>query len=278
MTALFDDKAVRAHLSRAARQKDAPDFLWKHLGAALAERLLDIRRTFDTVLEIAPQDLVTSPKIKSKKRLAPEPVSIWPLEENSLDALISLGHLHWDNDPVGSLIQFRRALKPDGLFLGALFGGETLYELREAIAAAEMEILGGVSPRLSPFATLPDMAGLMQRAQFALPVVDGEKITVTYKNLTALVADLRGMGQTHAAAKRDRRILPKAFWPKVEEIYRARSATEDGRLKATVEVFYLLGWCPDASQPKALKPGSAKARLSDALKTVEIGTGDFAKN
>ncbi len=277
MSAIFDDKAVRAHLSRAARIKDAPDFLWQHLGRALGDRLRDIRRDFAEALEISPRDSVSSPKIKNKTHLAAVPQSVWPLEENSLDALLSLGHLHWENDPVGSLIQFNRALRPDGLFLGALFGGESLFELREVIAEAEMELLGGVSPRVSPFSLLPDMAALMQRAQFALPVVDSEKISVTYGDLAALIADLRGMGQTHAAAKRDRRIVPRGFWPLVEKIYRDRFA-ENGRLRATVEIFYLTGWRADASQPKPLKPGSATARLSDALGAVEIGSGDFAKN
>jgi SAM-dependent methyltransferase len=268
MNAIFDDKTKDLHRARAARASDAPDFLWQHMAASVSDRLSDVKRSFDNAGLVSAFPFAPLVKIKHSENFS---------DAGTYDAVLSLGNLHWENDPVGALIRFNRALKPDGLFLGALFGGESLWELRDAIAEAEMEILNGISPRVSPFIALQDMAGLMQRAQFALPVADSEKITITYGDLMSLVRDLRGMGQSHAAIKRDRRILPKSFWPRVEEIYRARFS-EKGKLCATVEIFHLLGWKQDASQPQALKPGSAKERLSDALKTIEIGAGDLAKN
>jgi hypothetical protein len=164
------------------------------------------------------------------------------------------------------MAQWQRSLKPDGLLLGSFFGGETLSELRHCIMQTESEIYGGMSPRVSPFVSLQDMAALMQRAQFALPVVDHEMVTVTYESLEKLLNDLRGMGQGNAVFKRDKKILPKIFWPMVEKIYRENFANEQGRLKVTVEIIYFLGWAPAASQPQPLKRGSATHRLVDVLK------------
>lgn len=243
---------------------------------------MDIRRDFDVAVEISAMPSVLDEGFLKKKtirhvlRAAPiHPVlgsvdavadeEYWPFAPASLDALISVCHLQWVNDLPGALVQFRRSLKPDGVFIGAFFGGETLMELRASIQQAETEIYGGISPRVSPFVGLQDMAALMQRAQFALPVADHEFVTVTYEGIGALINDLRVMGQEHAVVKRDRRILARHFWPRVEEIYRQNFSTPQGKLKATVEIIHVLGWAPHASQPQPLKRGSATHSLVDVL-------------
>ena len=190
----------------------------------------------------------------------------WPIKNQSLDALVSLNHLQWVNDVPGAMIQFQNSLKPDGLLLGSFFGGETAQELRHVLALAESEIYGGISPRVSPFVGLQDMAALMQRANFALPVVDHDITTVTYTNFKKMISDLRGMGQGNAIAKRNGKILTKQFWARVEELYREYFTNDAGRLTATVEIIYFLGWAPADNQPKPLARGSATHRLVDVLK------------
>lgn len=274
---IFNHDMVRDHLQRSAKLPQDP-FLWKHCGRNLQDRLLDIRRGFDNVVEISGGEFVLTPEFLSHKNIASPHYhfslpqgehELWPFAPQSLDGIVSLGHLHWVNDLPGTLLQFKQALRPDGLFLAAFIGGESLRELRAAIAQVEMDIYGGVSPRVSPFVTLPDMAALMQRAQFALPVVDNEMVTITYSSLEKMIADLRSAGQTNAIAKRDRRILRKDFWPRVEEFYRAHFSDQNGKLKATMEIIYALGWSPDASQPQPLKRGSATVDLAEFLKTRE---------
>lgn len=288
MSILFDRERVRMHAQRA-HLLNGDLFLIARMADALRDRLFDIKRSFDTVVEIAPQAMVVNEQARIDKTIrhafhfsalegsgtAIIDDEILPIAAQSCDALISLGSLHWVNDLPGTLVQMKRALKPDGVFLAGFFGGETLQELRDVLTQTESQILGGVSPRVSPFIGLPDMAALMQRAQFTLPVVDYERVTVTYKDLKSLIRDLRAMGQTHAVLRNDKRILPKRFWQRAEERYRADFATEDGRLKATFDLFYLIGWAPHESQQKPLKPGSATHRLADILKSEEKGTGEF---
>ncbi len=194
----------------------------------------------------------------------------------TLDLAVSALALQFVNDLPGALIQIRRALKPDGLFLAALIGGDTLTELRQSFAAAESEIEGGISPRVAPFADIRDIGGLLQRAGFALPVVDSERIIVRYDTVFALMHDLRRMGATNALTERRRKPLKRATLFKMAEIYRERFADADGRLRATFEVIWLSGWAPHESQQQPLKPGSAKTRLADALGAREIPAGEKA--
>ena len=192
-----------------------------------------------------------------------------PFAPASLDLAVSTLGLHWTNDVVGALIQVRRALKPDGLFIGAFLGGATLTELRQSLVAAESEILGGAGSRVSPFADTQDAASLLQRAGFALPVADLDRITVTYEHPLKLLADLRQMGETNVLADRHPRGLTRALLARTSEIYAARFSDPDGRVRATFEIITLTGWAPHESQQVPLKPGSAKMRLAEALGTVE---------
>ena len=178
------------------------------------------------------------------------------------------------NDLPGALIQIRRALKPDGLFLGALIGGESLTELRQAFAAAETEIEGGVSPRVAPFVDLRDLGALLQRAGFALPVTDVDRVIVRYASPLDLMHDLRRMGAGNALAERRRTPLRRATLKRMMEIYAERFAGADGRIAATFEIVWLSGWAPHESQQQPLAPGSAKTRLADALRTMEIPAGE----
>ena len=201
-----------------------------------------------------------------------------PFADGSLDLVVSALALQFVNDLPGTLIQIRRALKPDGLLLAALIGGDSLTELREAFAQAESEIEGGASPRVAPFADVRELGALLQRAGFALPVVDSDRLTVRYKTVLRLMRDLRRMGATnvldrappHAAQARRR-------YAGMAEIYAERFADADGRLRATFEIVWLSGWAPHESQQKPLKPGSATQRLADALGTREISAGEKPK-
>lgn len=192
-----------------------------------------------------------------------------PFAPASLDLIVSSLSLHWANDVIGALVQARLALKPDGLFIGALFGGATLTELRQALTAAELELTGGAGPRVSPFADPSDAAGLLQRAGFALPVADVDRVTVRYDHPLRLMADLRRMGETSVLAERHPRPLTRAVLARACEIYARDFADADGRLPATFEILTLTGWSPSETQQKPLRPGSAKMRLADALGAVE---------
>lgn len=199
-----------------------------------------------------------------------------PFADGSLDLAVSALALQFVNDLPGTLIQIRRALKPDGLLLAALLGGDTLIELREAFAEAEAEIEGGVSPRVAPFADVRALGALLQRAGFALPVVDSDRLTVRYDSVFGLMRDLRRMGATNILRERRRRPLKRATLAKMAEVYARRFADADGRLRATFEVAWLSGWAPHESQQKPLKPGAATQRLADALGAREISSGEKA--
>jgi SAM-dependent methyltransferase len=199
---------------------------------------------------------------------------VLPLAEGSLDLAVSALALQFANDLPGLLFQIRRALRPDGLFLAALLGGDTLTELRDAFAAAESEVEGGVSPRVAPFADLRDAGALLQRAGFALPVADVDRVTVRYDTVFDLMLDLRRMGATNALIERRRTPLRRATLFRMAEVYAERFADADKRLRATFEIVWVSGWAPHESQQKPLRPGSAKTRLADALGTKEIPSGE----
>ncbi len=192
-----------------------------------------------------------------------------PFAPGSLDLVVSTLSLNWVNDVIGALIQIRRALKPDGLFIGAFLGGATLTELRQSLMAAEDELLGGAGSRVSPFADASDAAGLLQRAGFALPVADVDRVCVRYAHPLKLLADLRRMGETNVLAERHPHGLTRPLLARTFEIYLERFADPDGRIPATFEILTLTGWAPHESQQKPLKPGSAKMRLADALGVEE---------
>jgi SAM-dependent methyltransferase len=197
-----------------------------------------------------------------------------PFAEASLDLAVSALALQWVNDLPGTLAQIRRALRPDGLFLAALLGGDTLTELRQAFAAAETETDGGLSPRVAPFGDVRELGGLLQRAGLALPVADVDRVTVRYASPFDLMRDLRGMGATNALIERRRVPLKRATLLRMAEIYADRFSDPDRRLRATFDIVWLSGWAPHESQQQPLRPGSAKSRLADALRSIEQSAGE----
>jgi len=197
-----------------------------------------------------------------------------PFRDGALDLVVSALALQFANDLPGVLAQIRRALRPDGLFLAALVGGDTLSELRQSFAAAESDVEGGISPRVAPFADLRELGALLQRAGFALPVTDVDRLTVRYDSPFALMHDLRRMGATNMLIDRRRTPLRRATVMRMAEIYAQRFADADGKVRATFDIVWLSGWAPHSSQPQPLKPGSAQARLADALGTREISAGE----
>ncbi len=208
-------------------------------------------------------------------RVAADP-ELLPFGEASFDLAVSALALHWVGDLPGALIQLRRALMPDGLFLGAMLGGVTLSELRTALIEAELAEEGGAGPRVSPTADLGDAAALLQRAGFAMPVADADTITVTYPDALALMRDLRAMGETNALSVRRHESLRRGTLARAATLYHQRFGLADGRIPASFEILFLTGWAPAANQPRPLRPGSATHRLADALGTVEISAGDHA--
>jgi len=280
---IFDFAAYRRARARAARTGES--FLVHDTVDHLALRLAGINRRFGCALDLHSRSSMFSalqPCAETWVRtgFAPDKPSIishdeaLPFADASFDLVTSVLSLHAVNDLPGALIQIRRALKPDGVFLAALFGGETLRELKIAFAAAESEILGGATPRVAPFADVRDLGGLLSRAGFALPVADVERTTVRYRDLNRLFADLRDAGETNVLAHRSARFLSPRILDAVKREYAARFSDSEGRLIATVDIVYLTGWAPHESQQKPLAPGSARTRLADALGTTEIPTGE----
>jgi SAM-dependent methyltransferase len=275
---IFDRHAVTLHRARA--QKIAGDtFLVRQAAEGLAGRLESVRRTFVTGLDFDGSDssfaivrLHASEWTRARLR-ADETLDGGPQQ---FDLVTSVLSLHAVNDLPGVLLQIGRALRPDGLFVAALFGGDTLFELRESLAAAETETLGGISPRVAPFADVRDLGGLLQRAGFALIVADVERTVVRYRDMATLFADLRAMGETNALAERNRQPLPRKTLAAALAHYSNCHSDADGRLRATFDIVYLTGWSPHESQQKPLRPGSATARLADALRTSEHSAGERA--
>jgi SAM-dependent methyltransferase len=269
---LFDRAARISKRARAERlQGDA--FLAREAAEGLTERLAAVNRTFSLALDVdsLPQGIqALRPFARNWDRATIETGDAIAAEPGKYDLAVSILSLHAVNDLPGLLVQIRRALKPDGLFMAALFAGSTLTELRQSFLAAESEIKGGISPRVSPFADIRDLGGLLQRAGFALPVSDLERTIVRYRELPRLVWDLRGMGETNTLSGRDRALMPRKLLAATAAQYADKFADADGRLRATFEIAYLTGWSPHESQQQPLKPGSAKTRLADALGTAEI--------
>ena len=293
---VFDRRAVRLHRDRAARTLAEHDFLFHESAARLADRLDDIVRQFPRTLDLGchggemsrllagRSGIETLVQCDLSARMAERAgglcvaadEELLPFADGAFDLIVSNLSLHWVNDLPGALIQARRALKPDGLFLAAMLGGRTLAELRQALMEAETEVEGGFSPRVSPFVDVRDGGDLLQRTGFALPVADADVISVSYIDPFRLFADLRGMGETNAVRERRKGVTPRATMMAAAEAYRNNFAGPDGRLPATFEVIYLTAWAPHASQQTPLRPGSARSRLSDALDTTEIPAGDRA--
>ncbi len=282
--AIFDRRLVRRRLARAAAA-GAQEFLLVHASEEVCDRLSSIKREFSAVLDAGTPSPWLAVRLADRLRpgllvrMAPlaetagdglllrvlgDEESL-PLAPKCFDLAVSALCLQNLNDLPGALVQLRRVLKPDGLFLGCLLGGQTLHELRTALAVAETEIYGGISPRVAPFADVRDMGGLLQRAGFALPVADSEPVTVRYAGLFGLMADLRAMGATNALAARLRKPSTRSLFLRAANIYAERFADPDGRVRATFEMIFVSGWAPHESQQKPLPPGSAKMRLADAL-------------
>ena len=296
---VFDRAAVRHHRERAAGAFGAHDFLHREVAERLAERLDDVTRRFPRALclgahdgamaralrgrggietmvqcDLSPAMAATAARAGGPSLAADE--EFLPFAAESFDLIVGLLTLHWVNDLPGALIQARRCLKPDGLFLAAMLGGETLRELRDCLAEAEIAEEDGLSPRLSPFADIRDAGALLQRAGFALPVADLDSIAVTYADALALMHDLRGMGESNAVAARRRGFTRRATLLRAAALYRERFRDKDGRLPATFQVVTLTAWAPHDSQQQPLRPGSAVTRLADALGSEEIAAGDKA--
>jgi SAM-dependent methyltransferase len=294
---LFDRALHRRRLDRAAGGYDHAGFLKARAAGDIVQRLEAIMRRFPTAVDLGARngafraalaesdaaekiDLLIETDLSARMlagRTGPRLVADeerLPFAPESLDLVVSSLALHWTNDLVGALVQVRRALKPDGLFIGAFLGGATLTELRQCLLEAETELSGGAGLRVSPFADGFDGAGLLQRAGFALPVSDVDRVTVRYGHPLSLLRDLRAMGETNVLFDRPRGGLTRRLLFRALEIYAERFADPDGKVTASFEIITVTGWAPHESQQKPLKPGSAKARLADALKTKERSAGE----
>jgi SAM-dependent methyltransferase len=290
---VFDRSLLRRRLARAVAAGGA-DFLLARVADDIADRLSTVTRSFPTSLDLGTPGphvaLALEGRASAQRLVRAAPIArvlgsgswngivcdeeLLPFAQASFDLVVSALALQGINDLPGALLQIRRALKPDGLFLACLLGGQTLHELRTAWAIAEEEMQGGASPRVAPFADVRDMGALLQRAGFALPVSDIDSLTVRYDHMFALMAELRAMGATNALHDRTRRPLRRATLLRAAETYATLFSEADGRVRATFEIVWLSGWAPHESQQKPLAPGSARMRLADALGTKEIKAGD----
>lgn len=296
---LFDRALHRARLDRAAPDFASADFLKARAAQDVVMRLETILRRFPVAVDLGARnghffkaladsdaraniDTLIEADLsgrmlggRSGLRVVADEERL-PFGDATLDLVTSTLSLHWTNDLVGALIQIRRALRPDGLFVGAIFGGATLTELRQSLLAAEAELSDGASMRVSPFADAIDAAGLLQRAGFALPVADVDRVKVRYAHPLGLLQDLRRMGETSVLLDRSRKPLTKKVLFRAMELYAERFTEADGRVPATFEIVSVTGWAPHDSQQKPLRPGSAKMRLADALGATEQSAGDKA--
>ena len=268
---LFDRALLRARQDRALRNEPAT-FLLDRVAEDMEERLHAVLRDFADVADIwSPGELLRKPsrdrfKSIAQIKLEQSGQEILALQPESLDLVVSALAFQFVNDLPGMLAQIGRALRPDGLLLAAMIGGDTLTELRQSFAAAEAECEGGMSPRVAPFADLRDVGALLQRAGFALPVTDVDRVVVRYDSAFALMQDLRGMGATNVLVERRRMPTRRATLLRMAQIYAERFSDADGRIRATFDVIWLSGWAPHESQQKPLQPGSAKASLAEAVK------------
>jgi len=286
---VFNRRTVRRHRARAAGELSDHDFLFRESAERLCDRLDDITRTFPLGLDLGGRTGLLARTLAGRGGvetlvhcdLAPEMVSVaakntsapvlaadeeaLPFAGGVFDLILSNLTLHWVNDLPGAMLQARQALKPDGLFLASVLGGETLKELRQSLMEAEITEEDGLSPRVSPMADVRDLGGLMQRAGFALPVVDSETVTVMYDDAMTLMADLRAMGETNAVLERRKGFFRRGTLMAALARYQGAFADSDGKIPATFQILTMTGWAPDASQPQPLKPGSARTSLVDTL-------------
>jgi len=259
-------------------QFDKADFIARDMIEGIKDRLAMINRGFARMLiigdhlDILIADIQHEFGIEEIHKVALDERELIFSENADFDAVISFGVMHWLNDPTGHLIQAKRLLKPDGLFIGCMLAGQTLYELRTAFAEAETEILGGISPHVAPMAEIRDLGGLLQRAGFALPVADIDTLTVSYGSALSLMQDLRNMNETNIMQARSRKGMRKSVLSGMMDKYINNFSNEDGSLCATFDIATLTAWAPSPDQQQPLRPGSAKARLADALNTAEIKT------
>lgn len=293
---LFDRKLLRRRRERFATEIEAREFLLTHVASEIAERVEVMLRPFPRALDLGAYhgilgrkvaalpsvgDMIYAESAYAFAALCPRPTLVCdedalPFKGASFNLIVSGLALHRVNDLPGALIQIRRALAPDGLFMAALLGARALSELKAALLEAEAETEDGASPRVSPFADVRDYGALLQRAGFALPVADAETLTLTYPSPRELMREVRALGGGNVLLARSKAPLPRRTLERAEEIYRARHALPDGTIGATFETVYLSGWSPHESQQKPLMPGSAAQRLADALRTTEQSAGDKA--
>ncbi len=285
---VFDRNAVRRHRDRAAARLSEHDFLFMEAAERLCDRLDDVKRKFETALDLGchggcvAKNLNGRGGIKNLTQtdISPAMVALaektghpsvvadeenLPFDDGSFDLVLSNLSLHWVNDLPGALIQIRKSLKPDGLMLASVFAERTLWELRESLMAAEIEIEGGISPRVSPFATVQDLGSLLGRAGFALPVLDTDTITVSYPDAFKLMADLRGMGENGAVSGRRKTFTREDTILRAASYYQEKFVDDDGRIPATFDIVTMTAWAPGPNQPQPLKPGSAEINLSLAI-------------
>lgn len=295
---VFDRKLVQRHRERAAPGFARADFLIRESAVRLADRLLDVTRSFPLALDLGchtgalGDELKASPKIgmlfqadfssamaraaaaaNDRPSVCADEEAL-PFAPQSLDLVLSNLSLHWVNDLPGALSQIRLALKPDGLLLATVFGTETLKELRGVLIEAEVEIAGGTAPRVSPFTDVRDAGNLLTRAGFSLPVVDAETLTVTYSDMFKLMVDLRAMGEANTVIERRRIPTRRDVFLRAAQLYAERFADARGRIAASFQIITMTAWAPHASQQKPLRPGSASARLADALQAKEVTLDD----
>ncbi len=289
---IFDRRLLRQRLARALRG-GGEDFLLTRAAEDLIDRLAPVQRSFGTILDLGSPRSAGAARLAASfpdaalTRAAPlldNGAGRWalvradeealPFAPESFDLAVSLLSLHVVNDLPGTLVQIRRALKPDGLFMACLMGGQSLTELRTVLTTAEAELNGGVSPRVAPFADLRDLGSLLQRAGFALPVTDSDHVTVRYASVFRLFDDLRAMGATNVMTERSRRPLTRRLLLRAAELYAERFSDPDGRFRVTFELVWLSGWSPHESQQKPAKRGSATVSLADALSAIRTSRGD----
>ncbi|MEJ6389845.1 methyltransferase domain-containing protein [Gymnodinialimonas ulvae] len=263
---LTDARALAAHRKRT--ENDPARFLHDEAMLELQERLIDVNRRFKSAAIVTGFPKIWREFLPEAKCVAAG--NTLELKAAAHDLVIHAMSLHWADDPVGQIVQCRRALKPDGLFLGVGFGGATLTELRAVMAESEAQVMGGISPRVAPMAEVRDMGSLLQRAGLALPVADSLRKTVTYVNAIALMHDLRAMGEANALVDRHRSIPPRALFPTAAALYAKKHSAEENRIQATFELVFLTGWAPHESQQQPLRPGASTHRLADVLGVQEF--------
>lgn len=263
------DRAKLLRQRARAQRSGFESFLHEEAAIEFKERLSDVNREFKSPAIVT--GFVDFWASQFPNATVVRDDDVLDLDVGAHDLVLHTMSLHWANDPVGQLVQCRRALVDDGLFLAAFFGGQTLTELRQAIGQAETTHLGGMSPRVAPMGEIRDVGALLQRAGLALPVADNVKRVVSYRSAYHLMRDLRAMGETNALSHRSGKPCTRAMLLEIEKVYSDAFQDKDGRVKATFEMIFLSGWAPDSSQQQPLKPGSATSRLADFLNTPELG-------